>query len=62
MGVRGPFPERKARPGRDADHPLPSSAEVKKDELFSSPHGAYMAVAGQLYIGLWLVIRSIGLQ
>jgi hypothetical protein len=29
MGTGGPFPGDKARPGRDADHPPPSSAEVK---------------------------------
>jgi hypothetical protein len=28
MGTRGPFPGVKARPGRDADHSPPSSAEV----------------------------------
>jgi hypothetical protein len=28
MGTGGPFPEGKARPGRDADHLPPSSAEV----------------------------------
>jgi hypothetical protein len=28
MGTRGPFPGGKARPGRDADHSPPSSAEV----------------------------------
>jgi len=28
MGTGGPFPGRKARPGRDADHSSPSSAEV----------------------------------
>jgi hypothetical protein len=28
MGTRGPFPGTKARPGRDADHSPPSSAEV----------------------------------
>jgi hypothetical protein len=27
-GYRGPFPGGKARPGRDADHSPPSSAEV----------------------------------
>jgi hypothetical protein len=31
MGTRGPFPGSKARPGRDADHSPPSSAEVKKE-------------------------------
>jgi hypothetical protein len=29
MGTGGPFPGGEARPGRDADHSLPSSAEVK---------------------------------
>jgi hypothetical protein len=29
MGTEGPFPGDKARPGRDADHSPPSSAEVK---------------------------------
>jgi hypothetical protein len=29
MGNGGPFPGGKARPGRDADHSPPSSAEVK---------------------------------
>jgi hypothetical protein len=29
MGNGGPFPRGKARPGRDADHLPPSSAEVK---------------------------------
>jgi hypothetical protein len=28
VGTAGPFPEGKARPGRDADHSPPSSAEV----------------------------------
>jgi hypothetical protein len=29
IGTGGPFPGSKARPGRDADHSPPSSAEVK---------------------------------
>jgi hypothetical protein len=29
MGTGGPFPGGKARPGRDADHSLPFSAEVE---------------------------------
>jgi hypothetical protein len=28
MGTGGPYPVAKARPGREADHSLPSSAEV----------------------------------
>jgi len=31
MGTGGPFPGGKARPGRDADHSPPSSAEVVND-------------------------------
>jgi hypothetical protein len=31
MGTRCPFPGGKARPGRDADHSPPSSAEVKNE-------------------------------
>jgi hypothetical protein len=31
MGTGGPFPGGKARPGRDADNSLPSSAEVVND-------------------------------
>jgi hypothetical protein len=31
MGTGGSFSEDKARPGRDADHSPPSSAEVKKE-------------------------------
>jgi hypothetical protein len=30
-GTRGYFPGAKARPGRDADHSLPSSAEVENE-------------------------------
>jgi hypothetical protein len=31
MGTGGPFPGAQARPGRDADHSPPSSAEVKNE-------------------------------
>jgi hypothetical protein len=31
MGTGGSFPGGKARPGRDADHSTPSSAEVKSE-------------------------------
>jgi hypothetical protein len=31
MGTGGSHPGGKARPGRDADHSPPSSAEIKKD-------------------------------
>jgi hypothetical protein len=39
MGTGSPFPGSKARPGRDADHSPPSSAEVMNEQelyLFSS--------------------------
>jgi hypothetical protein len=31
MDTRGPFPRGKARPGRDADHSPPSTAEIKNE-------------------------------
>jgi hypothetical protein len=31
MGTGDPFPGGKARPGRDADHSSPSSAEIKNE-------------------------------
>jgi hypothetical protein len=31
VGTEGPFPEAKARPGRDADYSPPSSAEVENE-------------------------------
>jgi hypothetical protein len=31
MGIGGPFPGGKARPGRDADHSPPYSVEVKNE-------------------------------
>jgi hypothetical protein len=38
MGTGGSFPGGKARPGRDADHSPPSSAEVKNErELYLPP-------------------------
>jgi hypothetical protein len=36
-GGGGPFIGGKARPGRDADHLFPSSAEVKNELYFLSP-------------------------
>jgi hypothetical protein len=50
MGTGGPFPGGKARPGRDADHSPPSSAEVGNEyELyFLSPRAPPWRVAGQL--------------
>jgi hypothetical protein len=50
MGTGGSFSGGKARPGRDADHLPPSSAEVKNEkELYIlSPHVPPWRVAGQL--------------
>jgi hypothetical protein len=31
IGTRGPIPRAKARPGRDADHSPPTSAEVENE-------------------------------
>jgi hypothetical protein len=61
MGTGGPFPGGKARPGRDADHSPPSSAEVKyEQELYLlSPHVPPRRVAGQLHFftdqGAWFM-------
>jgi hypothetical protein len=51
MGTGGPFPGGKARPGRDADHSPPSSAEVvNEEELYLlSPQAPPWRVAGLLY-------------
>jgi hypothetical protein len=51
VGTVGPFPGGKARPGRDANHSPPSSAEVKyeKELYLLSPHAPPWRVAGQLY-------------
>jgi hypothetical protein len=32
IGTEGPLPETKSRPGRDADHSPPSSAEVENEK------------------------------
>jgi hypothetical protein len=49
MGTGGPFPGGKARPGRDADHSPPSSAEVKNEEelYLPPPQTPLWRVAGQ---------------
>jgi hypothetical protein len=46
----GSFPGVK-RPGRGADHPPPSSAEVKKEYSYTSTHplGQFRPVMGRLY-------------
>jgi hypothetical protein len=55
MGTRGPFPGGKVRLGHDADHSLPSSAEVKNEyELYLlSPQAPPWRVAGSLYLYLY---------
>jgi hypothetical protein len=54
MGTVGPFPGGKARPGRDADHSPPSSAElVNEYELYIlSSQGPPWRVEGRLYFTL----------
>jgi hypothetical protein len=54
MGT-GSFPGVK-RPGRGGDHPLPSSAEVKKEYSYTSPR-AYGSVTG--YHGLVYFIENV---
>jgi hypothetical protein len=51
MGTGGPFPGGKGRPGRDADHSSPSSAEVENEWKLHllSPQAPSWRVAGQLY-------------
>jgi hypothetical protein len=51
VGTGGSFPGCKARPGRDADHSPPSSAEIKKEwELYLlAPQVPPRRIAGQLY-------------
>jgi hypothetical protein len=51
MGTGGPFPGGKARPGRDADHSPPSSAEVKNELELSllSPQAPPWRVVGLVY-------------
>jgi hypothetical protein len=37
VGIGGPFPGAKERPGRNVDHSPPSSVKVKNEELYFSP-------------------------
>jgi hypothetical protein len=70
MGTGGSFPGGKERPGRDADHSPPSSADVKKGwELYLlSPKCASMACSGttkiifilSVFLILYVIFRSIG--
>jgi hypothetical protein len=59
MDVGSPFPGGKARPGRDADHSQPSSAEVKKEQelYFLSFRAPPWSVARSLYIYLHLLSK-----
>jgi hypothetical protein len=49
MGIEGPFPDAKERPGREPDHSPPSSAEVENEwELYLlSPQAPSWRVVGQ---------------
>jgi hypothetical protein len=59
MGTGGPFPGGKARPGREADHSPPSSAEVKYEwELYLlSPHVS-MACSGTAFFIILQIARN----
>jgi hypothetical protein len=59
MGTGGSFPGGKARPGRDADHSPPSSAEVKNEkELYLlSPPPSQLACSGQLYFFFFYFLK-----
>jgi hypothetical protein len=51
MGAGGSLPGGKARPGRDADHSPPSSAEVKTERGYTSspPKRHSWRAAGEFY-------------
>jgi hypothetical protein len=54
---RGAFSPRVKRPGREADHSPPTSAEVKKTWVYTSrPSYAFMAWEGQFYLYLLYLI------
>jgi hypothetical protein len=59
MGIGGTFPRGKARPGRDADHSPPSSAEVVNEwELYLlSPQAPPWRLEGLFYFLLLSVTR-----
>jgi hypothetical protein len=61
VGTGGPFPGGKAWPGCDADHSLPSSAEVMKElEIYIlSPKAAPWHVVGLLYFTYSIVCTHI---
>jgi hypothetical protein len=60
MGTGGTFPGGKARPGRDADHSPPSSAEVVNEQelYFLSPQAPPWRVAGLLYFTLLTLLKD----
>jgi hypothetical protein len=60
MGTGSPFPGGKERPGRDADHSPPSSAEVVNEcELYLlSPQAPAWRVEGVLYFTFYFIHRS----
>jgi hypothetical protein len=62
MGTGGPFPGGKARPGRDADHSPPSSAEVVNEwELYLLSYQAPLwRVAGLLYFFTFFTVHCYG--
>jgi hypothetical protein len=61
VGTGGSFPGGKARPGRDADHSPPSSAEVKKEqELYLlSPNCASMERNGTTLVVQWVTSVAV---
>jgi hypothetical protein len=60
MGT-GSFPGVK-RPGRGSDHPPPSSAEVKKEESYTStPLWAFGYVTGYLYLYLYSMFTEFSI-
>jgi hypothetical protein len=56
-GYRGSFPQGKARPGRDAGHSPPSSAEVvnEYEVYFLSSQAPPWRVAGLLYLSVYII-------
>jgi hypothetical protein len=60
MGTGGPFPGGKARPGRDADHSPPSSAEVVNEELYLlSPQAPPWRVEGLPFFTFTYIVNII---
>jgi hypothetical protein len=60
-GTGGTFPGGKARPGRDADHSPPSSAEVMNEELYLLSTLCIHSVLWDCFTFLRLYFRSIKL-